>query len=115
MAPKHHLARVPRGRVRYRPLDDGRYVVVQAAAIDGYWVVEDGWSVHSVCAGPFVPEEVLRALRLSNTSVPNGCELGPRQSGLELFPTLCPPVERPTLSKPNDAQVESGFAVLDLP
>lgn len=80
-------ARLPHGRLRYRWRGDPQFVIVVAARLGGHWIVEDGWSKQSRCAGPFLPNEALRALRLSNTYVPNGCELGPWQLGLELFST----------------------------
>jgi hypothetical protein len=77
---------LPEGRLLYRPLDAARYVVVVAAGIAGHWIVEAGWTKCSRCAGPFSASDALRALRLSNTLVPEGCELGPWQTGLALFP-----------------------------
>lgn len=80
-------ARLPRGRLRYRWREDPPFVVVVAARIAGYWIVEDGWSKQSRCAGPFLPNEALRALRLANTYVPEGCELGPWTLGMALLQT----------------------------
>jgi hypothetical protein len=76
---------VPHGRLLYRPGEGARYVVVKNAARPGLWLVEDGWTVGSEAAGPFRDSEALRALRLSNTMVPQGCERGPWQDGLGLF------------------------------
>lgn len=76
---------VPTGRLLYRPSDETHYVVVRQDSTNELWVVEDGWSRDSDAAGPFHPDDVLRAFRLANTSVPDGCERGPWQPGIALF------------------------------
>src|SRR5436309_2889844 len=76
---------VPTGRLLYRPSDDTHYVVVQQDRTGELRIVEGGWSFDSAAAGPFHPDDVLRAWRLANTSVPDGCELGPWQPGIALF------------------------------
>ena len=82
---------LPRGRLLYREPDTITYVVVQHIRTREHWIVEDGWSDDSKAAGPFSPDDLLRAVRLANTSVPDGCELGPWQPGIRLFePTRLP-------------------------
>jgi hypothetical protein len=103
-------ARLPRGRLLYRERADAPYVIVVAAGIGGYWIVEDGWSRQSKCAGPFLPDEALRALRLANTFVPDGCELGPWQSGLALFRSTELPVHPNELSRLAPARLPPGTA-----
>lgn len=76
----------PRGRLLYRPSDDARYIVVRHDRTGALWLIEDGWTAQSRAAGPFHPNDVLRALRLASTLVPDGCELGPWQPGICLFP-----------------------------
>jgi len=77
---------LPTGRFLYRPSDDdARYVVVQHDRTRELWIVEAAWSFHSTAAGPFHPDDVLRAFRLANTFVPEGCELVPWQPGMTLF------------------------------
>src|SRR5690606_31898265 len=57
-----------------------------------YWVVEEGWTSRSVAAGPFRAEDALRAYRLANTLVPEGCERGPWQTGIQMFSLKAIPV-----------------------
>jgi hypothetical protein len=77
---------LPGGRFLYRPVEPAAYVIVSHPA-RGLWVTEKGWTARSSAAGPFRADQVLRALRLANTRIPQGCELGPWQTGLELFAT----------------------------
>lgn len=76
---------LPSGRLLYKPAEETYYVVVRHDRTGELRVVEDGWSRNSEAAGPFHPDDVLRAFRLANTSVPDGCELGPWQPGIGLF------------------------------
>ncbi|WP_437734509.1 hypothetical protein [Sorangium sp. So ce1335] len=76
---------LPAGRLLYKPSDELRYVVVHRGRAGEFWLVEDGWTAESIAAGPFRPEDILRAFRLANTLVPEGCELGPWQTGIGLF------------------------------
>jgi hypothetical protein len=90
------LARdVPSGRLLYRTLDRARYVAVTSRT-SGLWIVEEGWTAESRAAGPFRPNDALRAVRLANVAVPEGCELGPWQEGIGLF------VREPLPGHPND-------------
>jgi hypothetical protein len=79
------MQNLPRGRLLYKPGEAMSYVVVKDVRTPGLWLVEDGWTADSEAAGPFREEEGLRAFRLANTIVPEGCELGPWRSGLGLF------------------------------
>jgi hypothetical protein len=83
-AASDHPVDLPAGRVLYRPIAETRYVLV-GHPLFGIWLTEEGWTPRSRGVGPFRPEQALRAARLVNTQVPQGCELGPWQSGLELF------------------------------
>jgi hypothetical protein len=75
----------------YRAGDAADHVVVRHRT-GALWIVSDGWNPGSRAAGPLRPDQVLRALRLSQTTIPDGCELGPWRSGLELFdPAPLPP------------------------
>ncbi len=77
---------LPAGRLLSQPAEDeGRFVVVESRRRAEYWIVSAGWRTGSIAAGPFRPCDVLRAHRLANTLVPDGCELGPWQHGLSLF------------------------------
>lgn len=77
--------RLPAGRLLYRLADELHYVVVRHGRAPGVWLVVDGWTAESEAAGPFHPHDILRALRLASTFIPQGCELGPWQRGLGLF------------------------------
>lgn len=83
-APHRDLQAPPSGRLLYKLADGPRYVVVQSGKA-GLWIVEDGWTSASRATGPFRATEVLRAVRLANTVVPQGCELGPWQDGIGMF------------------------------
>jgi hypothetical protein len=85
-APDHPVA-LPAGRLLYRPFAEVRHVLVGHRVL-GIWLTEEGWTRRSRGVGPLRPEQALRAVRLVNTTVPQGCELGPWQSGLELFASL---------------------------
>ena len=76
---------LPSVRFLYDPCSDMRYTIVRRAGEDGFWIVEEGWTIGSRAAGPFHPHDVLRAYVLVHTSVPDGCALGPWQRGIEIF------------------------------
>jgi hypothetical protein len=84
-ASQPHFQTLPVGRLLYRPLDESAYVAVSRAGDEAYWVVADAWTSDQRAAGPFRSGDALRALRLANTMVPEGCELMPWQPGIELF------------------------------
>jgi hypothetical protein len=50
-----------------------------------FFLSEDGWTAENTCAGPFDPRDLLRAWRIANARVPDGCERGPWQWGIGLF------------------------------
>lgn len=77
---------LPQGRLLYRTSDALCYVVVSRGRSDELWLVEEGWTAASRAAGPFDPGDALRALRLAGTMVPEGCEKGPWQGGIHVFP-----------------------------
>ena len=82
---------LPAGRLLCVPGEAFRYVVVRRAFNDEVWIAPDRWSNASDAAGPFRPEDALRALRLACTSIPEGCERGPWTTGLAQFaPTRLP-------------------------
>jgi hypothetical protein len=76
---------MPKGRLLYRTAERSMYVVVRRVDRPGFWLVEDGWTRESVAAGPFRPNDILRAYRLANVLVPEGCERGPWQTALSAF------------------------------
>jgi hypothetical protein len=83
--PQPSFQEIPHGRLVYQPLaGDPLFVLVESRKA-GLWIVPDGWTSESRAAGPFNPDEALRALRLANVRVPRGCELGPWRDGLGLF------------------------------
>lgn len=84
-ASKPPVQSLPVGRILYRPIDEFPYVVVRRAGEKELWVVADAWTGAHLVAGPFRPRDALRAFRLANTMVPEGCELMPWQSGMGLF------------------------------
>lgn len=79
------FAQVPEGRLLYAPSDVASCVVVRNDRSRELWIVEEGWTARSEAAGPFDPRDALRALRLANTCVPEGCRLGPWRGGISLF------------------------------
>jgi hypothetical protein len=84
-ASQPHFQSLPVGRLLYRPLDESPFVAVSRAGQEAFWVVEDAWTSEHRAAGPFRSRDALRALRLANTMVPEGCELMPWQPGIGLF------------------------------
>jgi hypothetical protein len=83
--PQRSFQEILHGRLLYQPLaGDPRFVLVESKKA-GLWIVPDGWTSESRAAGPFKPDDALRAWRLANVRVPQGCELGPWQDGLGLF------------------------------
>jgi hypothetical protein len=76
---------VVRGRILYRDVDTQPFIVLRHDRSGRFFLVEDGWTDESACAGPFEPNDVLRAWRIANVRVPDGCERGPWQWGIALF------------------------------
>jgi len=78
---------IPRGRLVYRIADSEPFFVLCDDRSKRLFIVEDPWEVGSACAGPFDPNDALRAWRIANVRVPEGCERGPWQWGIRLFET----------------------------
>jgi hypothetical protein len=85
MSLESSVKNLPAGRLLYRQNGDFPYIVVRNDRCADLWLVEEGWSEDSVATGPFAPEDALRAYRIANAIVPEGCELGPWQRGLALL------------------------------
>lgn len=81
---QHQWCKLPAGRLLYEPSEEQPFVVVSRNR-EEYWLVGDGWAIGDEAAGPFRSYDILRAYRLANTLVPDGCELGPWQYGIALF------------------------------
>jgi hypothetical protein len=81
---------LPTGRILYRA-ETGPFVVVRHDRSGAFCVVEDGWTNQSRVAGPFDPNDVLRAWRIANVRVPEGCERGPWRWGIGLLALAPPP------------------------
>jgi hypothetical protein len=77
---------LPTGRLLYAEADASPFVIVRHDRSGALFVVEDGWRDGAIALGPFHPRDVLRALRLANVRVPEGCERGPWRWGTGLFP-----------------------------
>lgn len=76
---------LPRGQFLHRDLDVMRYALFGRNDDPRLWITELDLGDPSRAAGPFEPHEAVRALRLANLSIPDGCELGPWQDGLGFF------------------------------
>jgi hypothetical protein len=80
-----------RGRILYKEAGHQPFVVLRHDRSGLFFLAEDSWTERSACAGPFEPGDVLRAWRLANVRVPEGCERGPWQWGIEMLqPTPLP-------------------------
>jgi hypothetical protein len=77
-------ARLPQGRFLYRAGSASRYLVLCRRDKE-YWLAPDGWTIGCEAAGPFRAEDVLRALSFASVTVPEGCEKGPWQEGVNLL------------------------------
>ena len=86
------FAALPRGLLLYKSTEAPQYVLVRARGRQEYWVVEESWTSRSLAAGPFRAEDALRAYRLANTLVPEGCERGPWQTGIQMLSLKSIPV-----------------------
>ena len=82
-APSH--VPLPRGRILYRSADESPFVVLIHERTRGLYLSPEGWNNDVLVAGPFAEDEALRAWRLANVRVPDGCERGPWQWGIHLF------------------------------
>lgn len=76
---------LPQGRVLYRHADVEPFVVLRHDRLKLFYLIEDGWSSRTPAVGPFDPNDVLRAWRLTNVRIPDGCERGPWQWGTGFF------------------------------
>lgn len=77
--------RLPRGQILHRELDYTLYGLFGRQDDPRLWITGLDLEAPQIAAGPFEPHDAVRALRLANLSVPDGCELGPWQHGLGLF------------------------------
>lgn len=77
--------RLPRGQFLHRELDYTRYELFGRQDDARLWITAHDLEAPERAAGPFEPHDAVRAIRLANLSVPDGCELGPWQDGLGLF------------------------------
>lgn len=96
---------IPIGRLLYRAGDDNPFVVLQHNPTQQLYIGPEGWDSNSEVTRSLAPQDALRALRLANVNVPDGCELGPWQRGIGLFETM-------TLSFPVDEYVQIEAAWL---
>jgi hypothetical protein len=93
------LASIPTGRLLYARADEAPFILVRHDRSGAFFLTEDGWDERSRAAGPFDPNDVLRALRLANVRVPDGCERGPWSWGVDLFPRAVLPHPPPEYSR----------------
>lgn len=77
---------LPRGQFLYREADSPTFQLVRRIGDERLWMTALDFSATKRSAGPFEPREAVRALRLADLSIPDGCELGPWQDGLGFFP-----------------------------
>lgn len=89
--PKTPSSSLPQGRFLYRFADEPRYGLYRYEDDPRLWITALGAYDRSRSAGPFEPHEAVRALRLANLEIPDGCELGPWQTGLGFFPRVALP------------------------
>lgn len=76
---------LPRGQLLHREVDYAWYGLFGRRDDPRLWITAIDLSSPERAAGPFEPHEAVRALRLANLSIPDGCELGPWQDGIGLF------------------------------
>jgi hypothetical protein len=86
-SPTQHLPSqtLPRGRFLYRVPDLPMFELLGRRDDPRLWITMFEQLDTARAAGPFEPHEAVRALRLANLSIPEGCELGPWQDGLGFF------------------------------
>jgi hypothetical protein len=77
---------LPTGRLLVQAAEGQGFAIVASPRREGFWIVPEGWRAGAGAAGPFRASDILRAYRLANMMVPDGCELGPWQTGIGLFP-----------------------------
>jgi hypothetical protein len=76
---------LPRGQFLHSETEYPRYALYGRKDDPRLWITSFELSEPGRSAGPFEPDEAVRALRLANLSIPDGCELGPWQDGLGFF------------------------------
>ncbi|AKV00113.1 hypothetical protein AKJ09_06776 [Labilithrix luteola] len=76
---------LPRGQFLQQEADAPKFELVRRIDDARLWITAFDFSAPKRSAGPFEPHEAVRALRLANLSIPDGCELGPWQDGLGFF------------------------------
>jgi len=79
--------RLPRGQFLHRALEYPRYELYGRRDDPRLWLTAFDLMLPDRAAGPIEPHEAVRALRLANLAIPEGCELGPWQDGLGFFET----------------------------
>jgi hypothetical protein len=79
------VTKLPRGRVLYRREDDAPFVILRHERSGAFHLSREGWTSTTLAAGPFEAKDVLRAWRLANVRIPEGCERGPWQWGSGFF------------------------------
>lgn len=87
----HDYRSLPSGRLLCDVLATTQYVPARRERSRELWIVEKGFREGCAAAGPFREQDILRALRLANTAVPDGCAKVAWQSGIALLePTALP-------------------------
>jgi len=87
---------LPRGRFLYRESDDeARYGLFGHLDDARVWIRALRHAPPTRAAGPFERADAVRALRLANVEIPDGCELGPWQDGVGFFPVARLPEPAP--------------------
>lgn len=86
-SPELHGAQpLPRGRLLYRQPDEPALHALYRGEEDSrLWLSRAEFPQPDVAAGPFDLRDAVRAWRLSNVLVPDGCELVAWQTGIVLF------------------------------
>jgi hypothetical protein len=87
---------LPRGRILYRSADATPFLLILHEPTQRLYLAPDGWTGDALVAGPLDDDQALRAYRLANVRVPQGCERGPWQWGFDSFerrPLPFPPSE----------------------
>lgn len=103
---------LPRGRFLYRePDEEGRFGLYGHPSDPRVWISARPLVNPQRAAGPFEPDAGVRALRLANVEIPEGCELGPWQDGLGFFAVAPLPTYPHQWSPIDPAQLEPSITV----
>jgi hypothetical protein len=78
-------ARPPAGRILCAQADHQPFVVLRHDRLGLFCIAQDGWDDRATVAGPFAPGDVLRAWRVANLRIPEGCERVSWQWGIGLL------------------------------